>query len=310
MLIVQRILSHPIFTYYCSNCYTILYQTKVMLTSGYLSQKLIKCPECNQLLQDTLTYIQNYNINVKPQNTSMQNWPKQEIPPKPVFQSAASLLGLTTGISRIDSILGGLMEKTHLLILGSLSKILAERLCLRSLLPREYGGLETNPIFIDAGNCSDPYLYAFFARRYQIESRKALQRVLTSRVFTTHQLVNIILKEIPHVVKQYKTKLIILAEALSMFNDPHIDQLESERIVQEIGYSIQKILDEDRLVIVSTTTEKNKLSELLLKQADAALEINSMRYSTATVTLLKHPKQKTSTINLHQKDLFRVTMPQ
>lgn len=309
MLSPKQTLSHPLFTYYCSNCYVLLHQTRELLPPRYLVQKIVNCPECNQPLEDTLTYRQTYKPDTEPQTTHLQIPPQQETTPPPIFQTATSLLGLTTGITRIDSLLGGLKERTHLLLLGQLSNTLAERLCLRSLLPRDNGGLETNPIFIDAGNCSDPYLYAHYARRHHIEPKKALQRVLTSRAFTIYQLTNLITKELPQILRQYQTKLIIIADLLSMFDGPQLDRQESERNVEEIGRSIQSIRDEQNLLIITTTTRKEDLAKLLLKRADIALEIEPEKNQSATVTLHKHPKQQPSTQTLRQHELLKVTAP-
>jgi len=305
----QQLLSHPIFTYYCFNCFTVLHETGELLTPGYITEKLASCPECGQPLQETLTWRQAYVTDSESQTISMETVSKRETVPPPVFQPATLLFGLASGVSRIDSALGGLKEKTYALIMGGLSNILAERLCLRAVLSRERGGLDTNPIFIDAGNCSDPYLFASYARQYQMEPKQALQRVLTSRAFTVHQLANLVIKELPPLIKQYQSRLVILADLLSMFNDPQIDEHESERVIDAVGKAVKKIRDEQNIIVVSTVSRENALAGLLLSGADIALEIGPSKNRSAILSLLKHPSRQPSSVTFRQTELFRVSRP-
>ena len=66
---------------------------------------------------------------------------------------------------------------------------LATRLVVRSLLPRNHGGVDAeNVIVIDADNSSSPYLYVDIARQYGMHHRNVLHKVLVSRQFTIYQL--------------------------------------------------------------------------------------------------------------------------
>ena len=53
------------------------------------------------------------------------------------------------------------------------SNALVTRLVVRSMLPRNHGGVNAeNIIVIDADNSSSPYLYVDFARRYGMHHSK------------------------------------------------------------------------------------------------------------------------------------------
>ena len=66
---------------------------------------------------------------------------------------------------------------------------LAIRLVVRSLLPRNHGGVDAeNVIVIDGDNSSSPYLYVNIAREYGMHYRNVLHKVLVSRQFTIYQL--------------------------------------------------------------------------------------------------------------------------
>ena len=309
MISPRQLLYQSFFIYYCSTCITPLATAATPLTSGYLTRKIGRCPRCSQPFEDPLSYKQTYAPAPPSGDAHVLTPSEQESDPPTDFQTASSLLGLTSGIRRVDSIIGGLKERTHLHILGRLCNILAERLCVRALLPKDKGGLDTNPIFIDGGNCSDPYLFAAYARRYRIEPKKALQRVLTSRAFTIHQLADLLIRELPQILGQSESRLVILADILSMFNDPQVDQQESKRIVEEIGRSIERMKDEVETVVISTTSRKSGLTELLLKGADTVIELEPAKNHSTALSLLKHPRHLTSSSAFQEGELFRVKTP-
>lgn len=65
------------------------------------------------------------------------------------------------------------------------SNALVTRLVVRSLLPRNHGGVNAeNVIVIDADNSSSPYLYVYIARQYGMHHNKVLRNVNVSRQFT------------------------------------------------------------------------------------------------------------------------------
>ena len=100
----------------------------------------------------------------------------------------------TFGIDKLDSILElhlddmiGIFGETRY------TNALATRLVVRSLLPRNHGGVDAgNVIVIDADNSSSPYLYVDIGRQYGMHHRNVLHKVLVSRQFTIYQLTNTI----------------------------------------------------------------------------------------------------------------------
>ena len=96
----------------------------------------------------------------------------------------------TFGHEKLDSILDlhlddmiGIFGETRY------SNALVTRLVVRSLLPRNHGGVDAeNVIVIDADNSSSPYLYVNIAREYGMHHRNVLHKVLVSRQFTIYQL--------------------------------------------------------------------------------------------------------------------------
>ena len=113
--------------------------------------------------------------------------PKELRPDHPAFVTARSLLGLTSGMSLMDSLIGGLKPDTVALIAGSGIRLqAAERYCIRAQLSLANGGLKGGAFFIDGGNSFDIYLFTELARKHHLAYNKALERQLLSRAFTIY----------------------------------------------------------------------------------------------------------------------------
>ena len=139
-------------------------------------------------------------------------------------------------IEEIDSILD-LQSTGTLCIVGEqkYTQILIDRLCVHSMLPIRYGGIGTDyskPIAIDAGNCSSVYQFVDFARQYGLEVKKVLQSIVVSRAFTIYQVADLIMHELPKIIKELspRNKLIVVYDLLHLFVfDPHIDKTDAKR---------------------------------------------------------------------------------
>jgi len=85
------------------------------------------------------------------------------------------------------------------------SNALGTRLVVRSLLPRNHGGINAeNVLVIDADNSVSPYLYVNIAREYGMHHRNVLHKVLVSRQFTIYQLTNTIIYYLPKRIQLHK----------------------------------------------------------------------------------------------------------
>jgi len=132
----------------------------------------------------------------------------------------------TFGHEKIDSILE--LHLGHMIgIFGETkySNALATRLIVRSLLPRNHGGVNAEKVIvIDADNSSSPYLYVDIARQYGMHHSKVLRNVVVSRQFTIYQLTNTIIYDLPRRVQIHKPKEL---------KPRLIDQLRSASVVTQ-----------------------------------------------------------------------------
>ena len=152
----------------------------------------------------------------------------------------------TFGIDKLDSKLQlhlddmiGIFGETRY------TNALATRLVVRSLLPRNHGGVDAeNVIVIDADNSSSPYLYVNIAREYGMHHRNVLHKVLVSRQFTIYQLANTIIYDLPKRIQLHKPKVIVISGLLDQFyQDPYINIAEAESLVSQIVTALHKIKD-------------------------------------------------------------------
>ncbi len=150
----------------------------------------------------------------------------------------------TFGVDKLDTILDlhlddmmGIFGETRY------SNALVTRLVVRSLLPRNHGGVDgENVIVIDADNSSSPYLYVNVGREYGMHHRNLLHKVLVSRQFTIYQLTNTIIYDLPKRIQLHKPKLIVISGLLDQFyQDPYINISEAESLVSQIVTSLHKI---------------------------------------------------------------------
>jgi hypothetical protein len=138
----------------------------------------------------------------------------------------------------LDDIIGIFGDTRH-------SNALMTRLVVRSLLPRNHGGINAeNVIVIDADNSSNPYLYVNIARQHGMHYRDVLRKVLITRQFTIYQLAHTIIYDLPKRIQLHKPKIIVVSGLLDQFyQDPYINTAEVEGLVSQIVTALHKIKD-------------------------------------------------------------------
>ena len=219
-----------------------------------------ECPVCGALLLDTLQN-RSVSISLLQQASQTSHRPVEDLSIE--FQTAFQQIEesntmLTFDIKKIDSLLALNSCKGSLCIIGEqkYALLLIDRLCVRSLLPGRYGGIEqgyTKIIAIDAGNCSNVYQFVGFARQYGLEVNKAIQNIVVSRVSTIYQLAHLIVQELPKIIQRFssRNKIIVIYGLLHLFvSDPHIDKADAKHLIKDISNSLRR-LSKDRFVIVS-----------------------------------------------------------
>jgi hypothetical protein len=229
---------------------------------------------------------------------------------------------LTFDIEKIDSSIS-LSTADCLCIIGEERKYtnsILMRLCVRALISKRQGGFEsTNVIFIDAGNDSDFYQCVNFARQYGLNIKKVLQSIMITRAFTIYQLTDLLIYELPRIIQQLDSRVIVIADLLRLFIlDPNIDHNEAIFLIKEIVNSIKKTLH-NTLVVVSFQPQhhdhkSNAYHKILLPRFDKRIEItnnNSNKINLLDVKVYNNNSSKgcSRSLLLQESDLLIIPDP-
>ena len=189
------------------------------------------------------------------------------------LDSHSSLLNLRTGDTL--GIIGGCNYNRKY------KNILLTRLSIRYLLSKRQGGVGSPYVItVDAGNSLDFYQYVNFARQYYLDINEILQRIIVSRAFTVYQLADLIINDLPKVIKQFDTRLIVVSDLLHLFiHDPNLDRKEAIYLIKEIVSAIRKISMSSSpsprqiLGVISWNHHKSSYDDILLSKLDKHIEI-------------------------------------
>jgi hypothetical protein len=166
----------------------------------------------------------------------------------------------TFGIDKLDSLLQLHLDDI-LGIFGDTrcTNALATRLVVRSLLPRNHGGVHAeNVIVINADNSSSPYLYVDIGGQYGMHHRNILHKVLVSRQFQIYQLTHTILYDLPKRIQLYKPKVVVVSGLLDQFyQDPYIRTAEAESLISQIVTTLHKI--KNVFVVLTSSFTDNQI---------------------------------------------------
>ena len=208
----------------------------------------------------------------------------------PVFQLASSYNRFSLDFSLCDKLLQPLAPDNLIMLQGHGASAVAELAAFRAQLPPERGGLDSTTVFIDGGNCSDPYLFASLARRYSFDTKRALRRVANCRVFTMYQLANLLSNDVMNMAETYGSKLLVIANLLGTFNEPEMSAREVDRLLDAIRAGVMEA--KKKLIVIATLGSPNKYDETINPWADTLVRLSLLRRGTIQADLLRHPTKK------------------
>jgi hypothetical protein len=282
------------FVVFCSECTCVLRVSRGHIETGAVMESLVnRCPGCGAALdrviaERTMLVSEDWgeiSLSVSVPRTRRDN-----------FRSANSLRGFRSGIARLDAVVEPLEPGRLAVLQGWPAGALAELLCFRAQLPAAAGGMDSTVVYVDGGNCSDLYLFAGFARRAGMRPEKALKRVMISRAFTVYQLADLLTRELPRMVEERGSKLVVASGALSMFGDPSISQAEGNRVASAVGAGLQSLRRSGALV-VATLNDRTPYDRRVTSQADIVLDFTPGR-NGVSVVLSKHPKRREAAVSI------------
>ncbi|MBI4258369.1 MAG: hypothetical protein HY619_05390 [Thaumarchaeota archaeon] len=295
------------FVSHCKACFQTLVISKRPLTDSQIETVTeLRCPACSEPLSQNLAC-----RSVQAQfDTPIWKHPaiifRQEKPKhRARFTSASLLFGLSSSISFVDALIGGLKHDTIALIKGSkLPLLIAERYCVRVQLSEQLGGFDGRDLFIDGGNSFDSYLFTSMVREYSPNFNRALNRIIISRAFTPYELLQLVEKDSERAFEDYNPQLLVISDIFNLFNHD-IEEDEAKKIVLKLGYTIRKISQKRRVPIVLTCTTRSDYLEYLFREyCNVEAEFIQEEHQI-TSKLIKHPsKQPTEIVQEFSKHTY------
>ena len=320
------------YQYRCLSCGTLLNETETPIDSRILrSIKNEKCVSCGNLLQQQTIIVEQKKMidRSRPMTTTTTTMSSPQTPAMlPTFETADKIQQfskLTFGIPEIDCLLDLAADRGAICIARSIkgnrdndddyyywhTNTLVTRLCVRALMSRRYGGLESpSIIFIDAGNCSDIYQTVNFARQYGLDIQKVLDSVIVSRPFTIHQLAGLIINDLELAVQRFGAKIVVISDLLKMFiQDPQIDADEARWLVKEIIKALQK-LSAQVFVVVSLqdngclSQHRNYLMSIFDSRIDIIMTAADSQQQQQSIQLkISNRRHNSSSSNISSRQL-------
>jgi hypothetical protein len=272
--------------YLCSTCGSVLKETAEYIEIHSLREE---CPSCGSMLSESLI------------RRSLR--PEAEIS-APKIQTADTLLlkKLRFDIPKIDSFVG--LAATDLCcISGYGANLLLTRLCVRSLLPERYGGLNSPYVMIaDAGNHTDVYGAVNFARQYGMSKESVAERILVVRAFTVHQVRRLISAELPKFVRKYQARSVIVPGLLNVFDDeePNMRMKDIRNDISRITEAINEL--SARVLVVTSVQQGGRHSEPVLRAFKKRINLlQKENHGSLKAEIYNHGDSKV--VNLTERDL-------
>jgi hypothetical protein len=254
------------FVYYCSACSCVLGVRKEVQPAGDLIDSLEgRCPGCGNTLEGSM---ECRLIKVD------DDWSDVDLAPprrsnggRISFHRASTLMPFSLGFPKLDLLVQPLRPGELLMLTGGGAPVVAELAALRAQLSYERGGLDSTSVFVDGGNCSDPYLFASFARQHGMDPKRALRRVATCRAFTMYQLADLISNRLIEAVDENASKLVVIADLLGTFSEPELDWREAGRLLDSVKGGMDRLRAKE-VHIICTLASPNKLDDMVHPWAD------------------------------------------
>ena len=196
---------------------------------------------------------------------------------------------ITTGIDALDRIL--VLKKGQLVFLqGEPSNALSLLFCVRATLPPPRG-LDSDVVFIDAGNIFDTYTISQHITNLELGDERVHERIHLSRAFTHHQVYNLIIDKLPPALDKYEAELAIVSDITALFCDPDVrDKKESLDIFRKAIQFLAKTAEERNMLILITSlkTRSKTMADALTRTAHVSATLED-RGAYTKLTVARHP---------------------
>jgi hypothetical protein len=205
---------------------------------------------------------------------------------------ATELYGLTFG-NRIDELLGrGLHQKTMTFVYGKGADGMMNILCGNAV--QIYGG---RAIFVDAGNCYDPYAItrkcAYIKRsRNQLGAKELLSSIAVSRIFTCYQLADFVTQKLGDLIKESSTtkgrefRAVFVSGINTVFNEQDNTEAETNKLQLLMARSLHGIANDKKNGVLFVVCSSGIRSEHFVSESDTSIKLYSEKKSRKDKAIL------------------------
>ena len=211
-------------------------------------------------------------------------------------------------LRNVNEIFPGFTLGDFAVLKGSSVSSLTSLLCVKSQLPTQLGGLQSNVIFIDGGNTFELYQIARLAQLHHLNPKQVLDNIYLSRAFTAYQATALVLLHLKEAINKYNAKLVIISDIAGFFLDKDIPEDEAQRIFRQVTTFLSNFARETQTIIIATypqhaeTARNSFLQTLTQAKANVVLSLRRTGYSRQFV-LEKHSYLSSKVAELPLEDL-------
>ena len=156
-----------------------------------------------------------------------------------------SIMRLTTGSRKLDSLLGGGIETQSITEFygeyGSGKSQIAHQLCVNVQLPVEKGGLDGGALYIDTENTFRIERISQMARHMGLDPDEAFRRIILAEAYTSdHQM--FLLENADEIIKENNIRLIIVDSLTAHFRSEYIGRESLAERQQKLNQHMHRLI--------------------------------------------------------------------
>jgi|ADurb_Cas_03_Slu_FD_contig_81_331094_length_864_multi_3_in_0_out_0_1 hypothetical protein len=183
-----------------------------------------------------------------------------------------------TSIPTLDAFFGGLRPSCMTLIDSSDRLVfdLTHILCVNGV-----STLSRDAVWVDGGNCVDPYELGRICRRFGLDRTEILDSISVARAFTAYQLVSLIDERLESEVQRTGAGMVIVSCLPDMFQDKEMRWSESYQLIRRCVERLQEVSRREGTATLITNhglmkiLQRKSLKNLLYGAADEILRIEN-----------------------------------
>jgi hypothetical protein len=196
--------------------------------------------------------------------------------PQPEFDGYGTV---RTSVPTLDAFFGGLRQGCMTLVDSSDRMVfdLTHILCVNAV-----STLGRDVVWVDGGNCVDPYELGRICKRFGLDRTEVLDGIRVARAFTAYQLVSLIDERLEDEVRRTRAGMIIVSCLPDMFQDREIRWSESYQLIKRCVERLHDLSRRERTATLVTNyglmklLQRKSLKNLLYDAADDIVRIENV----------------------------------